>query len=390
MKCILTDKLIREHKLGTTVGRQELCDQNVKRLYAEVRATSPGQASFYLRSKDASGKTFHTKLGRSDEIDVSEARRRAKKLKAEILLGRDPHAEINARKSIPTIAEFAQDTYLPFVTARKATYRNDEANLRLHILPVLGNYRLDQLKRHQIETWHSNLLSTMSGASADHALKVLKFMYTKAQEQGLCQESPAKGAKLFNFDNKIERYLDDAELQRLMAVLQNDRNRHVANAILFLLATGLRLNSCLTAEWKNVDRKNKTLTIDAIRSKNRRKLVIPLNSLAMSVLDDLGTQGMYDYLFINPRTKRRLTTLSKTFKRILADAQIENFRIHDLRHCFCSYALQSGRSIAEVSQLAGHSSVQVTMRYAHFAKGQLHDASNSTAAHIAAAIKSSS
>ncbi len=216
-------------------------------------------------------------------------------------------------------------------------------------------------------------------------------MYTKALEQGYCQGSgsPAKGVKLFNFDNKIERYLDDAELQRLMAVLRNDRNRPVSNAILFLLATGLRLNSCLTAEWKNTDRKNKTLTIEAIRSKNRRRLVIPLNSLAMSVLDDLGTEGKYAHLFINPRTKQRLTTISKSFKRIMADAKIENFRIHDCRHCFCSYALQSGRSIAEVSQLAGHSSVQVTMRYAHFAKGQLHDASNSAADHIAAALKAS-
>ena len=387
MKCVLSDKLIREFKLEPTARRAELCDEIVKQLYAEIRITSPGEASFYLRYKDDAGKTCHKKIGRSDEIDVAEARRRAKKLKAEVLLGRDPQAEAKAKKSIPTIAEFARDTYLPFVTARKVTFRNDEANLRLHILPVLGDYRLDQLKRHQIETWHSGLLSTMSGASADHALKVLKFMYTKILEQGLCQDSPAKGVKLFSFDNRIERYLNDSELQTLMKILQNDRNRHVSNAIIFLLATGLRLNSCLTAEWKNIDRKNKTLTIEAIRSKNRRRLVIPLNSLAMSVLDDLSTEGKYAHLFVNPRTKQRLTTISKTFKRIMADAKIENFRVHDCRHCFCSYALQSGRSIAEVSQLAGHSSVQVTMRYAHFAKGQLHDASNSAADHIAAALK---
>ncbi len=71
MKCVLSDKLIREFKLEPTARRAELCDEMVKQLYAEIRATSPGEATFYIRYKDQSGKTCHKKIGRTDEIDVA-------------------------------------------------------------------------------------------------------------------------------------------------------------------------------------------------------------------------------------------------------------------------------------------------------------------------------
>lgn len=111
--------------------------------------------------------------------------------------------------------------------------------------------------------------------------------------------------------------------------------------------------------------------------------------MAMGVLNNLDTDGKHTHLFVSSRTGKPLTAIRKVFLRILSEANIENFRVHDCRHCFCSYALQQGRSIAEVSQLARHSTVQITMRYAHFAKGQLHEASNSAADHIAAVRKAS-
>jgi integrase len=209
-------------------------------------------------------------------------------------------------------------------------------------------------------------------------------MYNKAIEHGFCKSNPAEKIKQFNFDNKIERYLDDDELARLLAVLEKDSNKTVANIILVLLTTGMRLNEVLTSKWQSVDWKHKTITIDATRSKSGKKRVVPLNDMAFDILSKLETKGKHTHLFVSSRSGQPLTTIRKQFIRIIGEAKIVGFRIHDLRHCFCSYALQQGRSIAEVSQLAGHSSVQITMRYAHFAKNQLHDASNSAANHIVA------
>src|SRR6476659_9285659 len=74
-------------------SRVELCDSELPGLYVEVRATRQGQGTYYLRYKDRDGKTCHQKIGRTSEIDLAEARQRAKKLKAEIQLGSDPRGE---------------------------------------------------------------------------------------------------------------------------------------------------------------------------------------------------------------------------------------------------------------------------------------------------------
>jgi len=264
--------------------------------------------------------------------------------------------------------------------------------LNLRILPALGSYKLERVTRHQIEVLHNSVLEEgLSGAQADHLLKTVRFMYSKAIEHGFSKsnKNPALGIKQFNFDNKVERYLDDAELARLLDVLDKDPNRTVANVILMLLTTGMRLSECLSCTWKNVDRKNRLLYLDAARSKSKKRAVVPLNDMAMGILDNLDTEGKHTHLFVSSRTGQPLTTIRKVFLRILSEANISGFRVHDLRHCFCSYALQQGRSITEVSELARHSSIQMTLRYAHFEKGQLHEASNSAADHIAAIRKAS-
>ncbi|MBL8439863.1 MAG: DUF4102 domain-containing protein, partial [Betaproteobacteria bacterium] len=70
--------------------RIEMCCAETPGLYIEVRATSQGQGTYYLRYKDASGKTCHQKVGRTMDLTLADARRQAKALRAEIALGADP------------------------------------------------------------------------------------------------------------------------------------------------------------------------------------------------------------------------------------------------------------------------------------------------------------
>ncbi len=353
--------------------------------YVSVTAISPGIGTFVQSYKDPAGRRRHVKIARTCDIPLKEARKRGIAIRADVLVnGGDPQSELMKKRRMLTVEEYATQHFLPWIKVRKRSWRNDKSILYLRVIPSLGHYRLDQVSRHKIETLHNRLLEEgMSGAHADHHLKTIRFMYNKAIEHGFFSgKNPAAGIKQFNFDNKIERYLDDAELARLLKVLDKDPNRPVANVILMLLSTGLRLGSCLSATWSNVDLKNKNLTIDASHNKSAKKSVIPLNNMAIKILSELDTKGKHTHLFVSSRTGEPLRSIKSPFKRILKEAGIVNFRTHDLRHCFCSYALQQGRSIAEVSELAGHSSVQITMRYAHFAKGQLHAASNSAADHI--------
>ena len=74
-------------------SRIEYCDSDIPGLYIEVRATSPGQGTYYLRYKNESNTTAHQKIGRTSEITLGEARKKAKTQKAEIALGSDPRGE---------------------------------------------------------------------------------------------------------------------------------------------------------------------------------------------------------------------------------------------------------------------------------------------------------
>jgi site-specific recombinase XerD len=55
---------------------------------------------------------------------------------------------------------------------------------------------------------------------------------------------------------------------------------------------------------------------------------------------------------------------------------LKDVRLHDLRHSFASFLVNSGRSLYEVQRLLGHHDPKVTMRYAHLSPGALIDAAN--------------
>ena len=131
-------------------------------------------------------------------------------------------------------------------------------------------------------------------------------------------ENPAAGIQMLHEDNKIEHYLDEAELQRLLHVLRTDRNRAVCNVAMFLLSTGCRLNEALSATWADVDIERRAFTIRATNSKSRKLRSVPLNDSAVEVLNSLDTRDDGGPLFVSSRGRKRhetkrLTTIAKQF-----------------------------------------------------------------------------
>lgn len=191
----------------------------------------------------------------------------------------------------------------------------------------------------------------------------------------------------FGVDNKVEHYLDDAQLERLLKVLHSDPNRTVCLIALFLISTGCRLNEVLSARWKQIDRVNRVFRVDAINSKSKRVRSVPLNDSALEVLEQLDTEGKYEHLFINKKTGEPYTTIMKVWTRLRAKAGLPHLRIHDLRHQFASFLVNSGRTLYEVQQLLGHSDSKVTQRYAHLSSKTLQDAANSASAIMKGSMK---
>lgn len=296
---------------------------------------------------------------------------------------------IERQVAIPTFTELFEEHYLPYVKPRKRSWKRDDELYRLRIKNVFGHCRLDQISRQQIQSFHTSLLEEgLAPATCDHHIKLMKHALNLAIDwQLLHDRNPASRVPLFGVDNKVEHYLDDAQLERLLKVLHSDPNRTVCLIALFLISTGCRLNEVLSARWKQIDRTNRVFRVDAINSKSKRVRSVPLNDSALEVLEQLDTEGKYEHLFINKKTGEPYTTIMKVWTRLRAKAGLPHLRIHDLRHQFASFLVNSGRTLYEVQQLLGHSDSKVTQRYAHLSSRTLQDAANSASAIMKGSMK---
>lgn len=388
----LTQELIDSGELQCSPAklRTEFCDSTQSGLY--VLVSSKGNVrSYFLRFKSPdTGRTTHIKLGRTTDIDLDEARARAKTLRAEITLGKDPRADEKARKAVITFDEFFQEYYLPHIKVHNRGWKKKSQMHDLKLKKTFGNKRLDQVKRHEISSWHVSLREDgLSPAYADRFLALLRHALNMAVEWEMLQKSPAVGVKLFNIDNRIQRSLDDCELKRFLQVLASDRNRSVCQIILFLLSTGTRLNETLKAKWEDIDTVARVLLITASNSKSKKVRSVPLNDSALEVVAQLNTKDTFDYLFINRRTGKPYTTIHKTFSRLAAEAKLKDWTPHSCRHNYASLLVNGGRTLYEVQQILGHSDPKVTQRYAHLSTQSLQSAANSASDIISGAMPKS-
>jgi site-specific recombinase XerD len=266
---------------------------------------------------------------------------------------------------VPTFSEFFEQHYLPYVKPRKRSWDRDEELYRLRIKAVFGNRRLTQITRQQIQSFHTALAAEgLAAATANHHVKVLKHSLNLAVDWGMLESNPARRVPMLHEDNKIEHYLDDAQLNRLLGVLGSDENVAVCQIAMFLLSTGCRLNEALSAKWADVDVENRVLVIRSV-----------------------NTECEFEYLFVNRRTGKPYVAIAKVWDRLRNKAELPHLRLHDLRHSFASFLVNGGRTLYEVQQILGHSDAKVTQRYAHLSTKTLQEAANSASVKIKGELK---
>ena len=81
-------------------------------------------------------------------------------------------------------------------------------------------------------------------------------------------------------------------------------------------------------------------------------------------------------IFAAVRTRLPWATLFASWDAARRRAGLAEVRMHDLRHSFASFLVNSGRSLYEVQRLLGHHDPKVTMRYAHLSPAALIEAAN--------------
>jgi len=370
----LTEKLVQNHKVAEGVRQQELVDSGRTGLY--LLCTKAGAKTFYLRYRSPeNNKTRHVKLGLASLISLTQARSMVTELRAEIALGNDPQAQVKQKRNEMTYHEFITEHYLPYITPRRRSARNYHEMYNLRIKAALGDTKLSQLSRRQIQEFHSNLPKQgLSKSFANRHLAMIKSSINVGINimEVIDIKNPAVGIPMFE-EHSRERYLDSDELARLMPILIMDDSQ-IARIIRFLLATGLRLGECLNCRWEHISIENRVMKIPGTHAKSKKTDSIPLNAAAIEVLSECSKESPYP--FVNLSTGKPYVSIKKRFQKLMEEAKLENVTAHVLRHTAASIMINSGRSLYDVQRVLRHSSSIVTEKYSHLSSDSVMAASD--------------
>jgi integrase len=356
----LTDTLVR--RLAPPEQGNRLHYDDAVKGFA-CRVTAAGARSFVVNYR-VDGRERRITIGSFPDWSVAAAREQAKSLKRHVDLGQDPMATRDQARGAPTVRDLAE-RYKAEHGPRKRprSLAEDVMLLEQHILPRLGHVRVDAVRRVDVEAMH-RAITKDTPTRANRLLALLSTMFSLAVRWELCTINPCKGVEK-NREHRRERYLTGDELARLMTALAEHPHQSSANAIRLLLLTGSRRGEVLGAQWNEFDLSEGTWTKPHTSTKQGKSHRVPLSAPARQLLAEMQAQSDSPALFPGRRGGDRQQSLKTFWAAICRTADIQNVRVHDLRHCFASYLASSGLSLPVIGALLGHSSPTTTQRYAH-------------------------
>jgi integrase len=178
-----------------------------------------------------------------------------------------------------------------------------------------------------------------------------------AIRDGKTDVNPVKEVKFFKEDNKKERILTPEEIQRLLA----ECNGHLRPIVQIALNTAMRLREILYLKWCNVDFNRNIIVVT--KTKNKKNRNFPMNGLVITSLKSIERNS--EYVFCDPKTGELYHSIKTTFGKALKRAGLIGVRFHDCRHTAATIMVISGVDLVTVKEILGHSSIEMTMRYAH-------------------------
>jgi integrase len=210
-------------------------------------------------------------------------------------------------------------------------------------------------------------------------LAFLKMLFKFAVDEGYVAANPAQRIVPFRETKKSEavKFWTEDEVERILDKVKP----WWRDAFEFLYQTGLRKGELMNLTWDDVQLKGNPpgITVQAKEdwaTKTLKKRVVPLSARAIEILQRQKKSKKHKYVFTGAEgNKIHADRIYNALKQALKQLNLEG-DVHQFRHTFASHLVMRGAGIETVSKLLGHSSIEMTMKYAHLAQDHLQTAVN--------------
>jgi integrase len=415
------------HCAGAT--KTDYFDSRTKGLMIQVR--SSGRKTYYYRERSADGKTRQTKIGDAETIRLAMVRRLVEKRKkqqlqtqlnrvsqawgieaewphgdspgvstAQGLRAGSPATMATAGSNLagagstgsagvaaataaeddpsPTVSQFLDDAYLPFIRTYKRSYSSDLSLINNHVKPFFGAKTLAKLNKADLLQFIDARRESHMPGTINRVLILMRYVYNLAikwETPGVAK-NPVSDTPLLEENNQRERFLTSEEVDRLVYCVRHSRNEMLQYIVPGLILTGARKQELLRARLQDFCQDTKIWRIPMSKSGKARH--VPISDALQQLLDSIPKRC--EWVFANPKTLKPFTSFYYSWDTARNQAGLADVRVHDLRHSFASFLVNAGRSLYEVQRILGHTQIKTTQRYAHLDQESLLSAVNTVSA----------
>lgn len=261
--------------------------------------------------------------------------------------------------------DFVVETFLPYSEANKKSFYSDILICRVLVEKFKGK-TLRQITPPLIESLKQERLiaptkhgQKRSPATVNRLLSVLSKIFSLAVDAEIVESNPCRRVRKFRLNNQRVRVLSLEAESRLFVAL--GENELVKNIVTVALHTGLRRGEIFNLKWFDVDFSRGMIQVR--ESKSNKKRLVPMNTTIRTMLQGLKRKS--EYVFPSPKTNGRLDNIKRSFRRAVREAEIIDFRFHDLRHTAATRMADAGADAFTLMKILGHSDIRMTSRYTH-------------------------
>lgn len=268
----------------------------------------------------------------------------------------------------------------PYV--KKSTYSHYFTVVNKHIIPFFLNFQPQDINSSSIQLFTSELLRCLKPKTVRDILSITKQIVEYAEYCGVCHFNNIvfKMPKVTNIQTDT---LSITEQQNMIDFLNEDTDLHKLG-VLICLYTGLRLGEICGLKWEDIDFNERIIkirrTVQRIRSEHggtefltdspkTQKSVrdIPIPNFLYYKLLSFNKYPIESYVLTGTASFTQPRTYQNKFKSYLKTCKLaKEYHFHTLRHTFASRAIELGFDPKTLSEILGHSNVNITLnRYVH-------------------------